>query len=431
MKKAKIVDPKEQLIDQLLDQLLVDYTGKNPEHITAQDGLLKTLTKRVVERAMQREMDEHLGYEKHSGSGDNSGNSRNGHSSKTLITDQGDITISTPRDREGSFEPVIVVKGQRRWTGFDDKIISMYSLGMTTRDIQAHLKEIYAVNVDASLISSVTDAIMEDVRQWQQRPLDGVYPIIYLDALRVKVRDEGHVRNKAAHLVVGVNMEGKKELLGIWLEQNEGAKLWLKVVTDLKNRGVNDVFIACVDGLTGFPKAINAIFPETEVQRCIVHMIRNSLRYVSYKDRRAVVADLKPVYTAVNEESAREGLAEFGVKWDQRYPTIRQLWENNWEGVRPFFAYPPDIRKAIYTTNAIESINMTTRKMIKNRASFPTDDAAEKMLYLAIMRAAEKWTQPVRDWGSAMNQFAILFGDRVPLYSGSASSLPRKAGLGR
>ncbi|MBI4976845.1 MAG: IS256 family transposase [Spirochaetes bacterium] len=419
MSKVKQLKPKDKIINDLLDQLLDEYDGTNTEMITGKDGLMLAIKKRLIERAMDKEMDHHLGYEKYSKDGINSGNSRNGDYPKTVLTEQGNIDIEVPRDRNGVFQPRIVAKGQRRWTGFDKKIISMYSRGMTTRDIQGHIKEMYGVDVDPTLISAVTDGVMDDVHEWQNRLLDAVYPIMYLDALRVKIRDEGHVCNKAAHLIIGINMSGKKELLGIWLEQNEGSKFWLKVITDLKNRGVQDVFIACVDGLSGFPEAVHAVYPNTEVQRCIVHMVRSSLRYVSRKYRKSVADDLRQIYTATSETTASTALTSFTKKWERQYPTIGLLWKNNWNSISPFFAYPPDIRKAIYTTNAIESLNMSVRKVIKNRASFPNDDAALKMLYLSIKRASEKWTRPIRDWGSALNQFAILFGPRVPIYNGT------------
>jgi putative transposase len=396
----------------LIDKLLADY--KKPEDIIGENGLLKQLTKALLERAMQAEMADHLGYEKHDPAGYNSGNSRNGTTSKTLKGDFGELTLETPRDRNGSYEPKIIGKGQTRFTGFDDKIVSMYARGMSTREIQGHLEEIYKVEVSPTLISNVTEEVMEAVKSWQNRSLDEVYPILYLDALVVKIREAGHVRNKAIYVAIGINMQGNKEVLGLWAGQAEGAKFWLQVLTELKNRGVGDVFIACVDGLKGFPEAIETVFPRAEVQLCIVHQVRGSLNYVSWKQRKAVAADLQPIYRANTVEEAVERLEEFAAKWDGTYPTISQMWRRNWEYLTPFFAYPADIRKVIYTTNAVESLNMSLRKVIKTRGSFPSQEAALKLLYLALEHIAKKWTMPVQDWKAALQRFAILFGDRVP-----------------
>jgi len=396
----------------LIDKLLADY--KKPEDIIGENGLLKQLTKALLERAMQAEMTEHLGYGKHDPAGQNSGNSRNGKTTKTLKGDFGEMPLETPRDRSGSFEPKMIAKGQTRFTGFDDKIISMYARGMSTREIQGHLEEIYGVEVSPTLISNVTDAVKDEVTAWQNRPLDGVYPIVYLDALYVKIRDAGHIQNRAIYVVIGVNVQGRKEVLGLWAGQAEGAKFWLQVLTELKNRDVQDIFIACVDGLKGFPQAIETVFPKTQVQLCIVHLMRASLNYVSWKQRKQVAADLKPVYQASTPEEAQLRLVEFTSKWDQAYPTIAQMWRRNWDHVTPFFAYPAEIRKVVYTTNAIESLNMSLRKVIKTRGSFPTEEAAMKMLYLALEHIAKKWTMPVQDWKGALQRFAILFGDRVP-----------------
>jgi putative transposase len=398
--------------DELLEELLRDY--KNPEDLLGKDGLLKELTKRLLEKAMESELTHHLGYEKHSPTGKKSGNSRNGKSAKTLKGDFGEMPIEVPRDRNGDFNPQIIPKHQTRFSGFDDKIISMYARGMTTRDIQDHLQEIYGVDVSPDLISTVTDAVINDVKEWQSRPLDEIYPILYLDATIVKVRSEGRVINKSAYLAIGINLEGIKDVLGIWIEQTEGAKFWLKIMTEIKNRGVRDIFIACVDGLKGFPEAIEATFPQAEVQLCVVHMIRNSLRYVSWKDRKALAGDLKGVYHASSEDEARENLGVFARKWDGRYPTISKSWQANWQRVIPFFAYPEEIRRIIYTTNAIESLNNTLKKTIKNRASFPNDEAAVKLLYLSLRNIQKKWTMPARHWGKALNQFAILYSDRMP-----------------
>ena len=401
----------------LIDKLLADY--KKPEDIIGENGLLKQLTKALLERAMQAEMTEHLGYEKHDSVGNNSGNSRNGATTKTLKGDFGEMPLETPRDRNGSYEPKIISKGQTRFTGFDDKNISMYARGMRTREIQGHLEEIYKVEVSPTLISNVTEAVMEEVKNWQSRPLDAVYPILYLDALVVKIRETGQVRNKAIYVAIGVNMQGNKEVLGLWAgaggnNNSEGAKFWLQVITELKNRGVSDVFIACIDGLKGFPEAIETVFPQAQVQLCIVHQVRGSLNYVSWKQRKEVAADLKPVYQASTVEEAEQRLDEFGAKWDGTYPTISQMWRRNWEHLTPFFAYPADIRKVIYTTNAVESLNMSLRKVIKTRGSFPNQEAAFKLLYLALEHIARKWTKPVQNWKAALQRFAIMFGDRVP-----------------
>jgi putative transposase len=403
---------EKELLDGLLDQLLKDY--KKPEDILGEQGLLKRFSKAVLERALGAELTEHLGYEKHDPAGYGRGNARNGTTGKTLKGKNGEVTIEAPRDRKGTFEPQIVKKHQTRFDGFDDKILSMYARGMTTRDIQGHLEEIYSVEVSPALISNVTDAIVEEVRLWQSRPLEAVYPILYLDALHVKMRDAGHVQNRAIYVAVGVKLDGDKEVLGLWAGQAEGAKFWLQVVTELKNRGVQDIFIACVDGLKGLPQAIEAVFPKAQVQLCIVHLVRNCLNYVSWKERKTVAADLKPIYRAATSEDAWLQLEVFAEKWDARYPSISQIWRRNWDQVTPFFAYPAEIRKVIYTTNAVESLNMSLRKVIKTRGSFPNEEAATKLLYLALQRVAKKWTRPVQDWKAALNRFAILYEDRLP-----------------
>jgi putative transposase len=394
----------------LIKELLKDY--KKPEDLIGKDGILKQLTKALLETALDSELTDHLGYEKNALSSSN--NSRNGKSRKTLKTDHGDMNITIPRDRQSDFEPQIIPKGQRRFTGFDDKILSMYARGMTVRDIQGHLTDIYNVEVSPDLISTVTDGVMDMVREWQSRPLDAVYPIMYFDALRMKIRDEGRVVNKAIYLALGVNMEGQKDVLGIWLDKNEGAKFWLSVFTELQNRGVNDILIACVDGLKGLPEAIETIFPEAEVQLCVVHMVRNSLKYVSYKDKKQMAADLKTIYQAFTVKEAEAALTAFGERWDKRYPMVSHSWQTNWSRVIPFFDYPEDIRRVIYTTNAIESINSSLRKVTKNRNSFPNDESAVKLLYMALQNIMKKWTMPIRNWSLAVHQFAIRFGDRVP-----------------
>ena len=397
--------------DELLDVLMKDY--KKPEDLIGENGLLKQLTKRLLERAMQAELTEHLGYEKHAPNGKNSGNSRNGAYKKTIKGDIGNLEVSIPRDRNSTFEPVILPKGETHFTGFNDKIISMYARGMTTRDIQRHLEEIYGAGVSPSLISQVTDSISEEIMLWQNRPLDEVYPIVYLDAVRIKVRHDSRVINKAVCIAIAVNIDGIKEVLGMWTSENEGAKFWLQVVTELKNRGVKEIFIACVDGLTGFPEAIEAVYPNTQTQLCIVHMVRHSLNYVSWKQRKEVATDLKSIYQAPTAEMAEKSLETFAAKWDTSHPTIARSWRNNRERIIPLSSYPAEIRKAIYTTNAIESLNMSLRKVTRNRGHFPSDDAMFKLLYLALKNSAKKWTMPIRDWKSALNQYSIRFEGRL------------------
>lgn len=398
----------------LIDELLSDCSS--PQDILGEGGLLKQLTKAVVERALAAEMDVHLGYEKHDRAGNNSGNSRNGVSTKTLKTDLGDIPLEVPRDRQGTFEPSIVRKGQRRIDGFDDKILALYSRGMSTRDIQQHLQQIYGTEVSTELITRVTDAVLEELQQWQNRPLEELYAIVYLDALWIKVRDHGHVVKKAVYVVIGISWEGTRDVLGLWLQNGEGAGFWMQILTDLQNRGVKDILIACVDGLKGLPEAINAVFPKTLVQTCIVHMIRNSMRHVPWKDRCALAADLKLIYTANNIEHAAQELDRFEKQWP-KYPRIAAMWRRNWEHVAPFLAYPKAVRRIIYTTNAIEALNRSIRKVLKTKASFPTDQAAMKLTYLAIMNLVEKsnkgWTAPVLNWQEARNQLSIIFEDRL------------------
>lgn len=399
--------------NKLLDELLKDY--KDPEDLIGKNGLIKQLTKRLVERAMEAELTDELGYKKSSPLGHNTGNSRNGHSRKRIITDEDQLDIKVPRDRKGKFEPKIIPKNQKRFNGFDDKIISMYSRGMSTHEIQEHLEDIYGVEVSPTLISTVTNAVMDEVKEWQSRPLDPLYPIVYFDAIVVKTREDGRTVNKSVYLALAVNMEGQKELLGLWISLNEGAKFWLNVMTELQNRGLKDIFITCVDGLKGFPEAIETVFPDTKVQLCIVHMIRNSVKYVSWKDRKQLIADLKKVYKAYTAEEAEANLVKFSEKWDKKYPTISKIWLRNWERIIPFFEYPEDIRKAIYTTNAIESINHSLRKIIKNRGAFPTDEAIIKILYLALRNVSKRWTMPIRNWKTALNMFAVKFEERFPV----------------
>ena len=398
--------------NELIDNLLKDY--QKPEDLIGEKGLLKELTKRLLERAMAAEMTEHVGYEKHDAAGQNSGNSRNGKSAKTLKGTFGTMPIEVPRDRNGTFEPRIIEKHQTRFTGFDENIISLYARGLSTREIQQHLEEIYQVEVSPALISSVTDEVIDEVKAWQNRSLDACYPIVYLDALQFKVRDGSHVRNKAIYVAIGVDLNGLKEVLGLWIAQTEGAKFWLSVVTELKNRGLTDIFIACVDGLKGFPEAIETVFPKTEVQLCIVHLVRHSLNFVGWKERKEVARDLKTIYTAATDSEAEIRLAEFAEKWDARFPMISRSWRSNWARVIPFFAHPAEIRRVIYTTNAIESLNMSLRKVTKTRSSFPNDEALLKLLYLALRNISKRWTMPIHDWKAALNRFAIIYEDRMP-----------------
>ena len=397
---------------EIIDELLKDY--QNPEDLMGEGGILKQLTKALVERCLTAEIDTYF-QENQTPPLDKEKNRRNGHSKKTIKGEFGEVEIAVPRDRKGEFEPVIVKKGQKRFEGFNEKILSLYARGMTTRDIKEQLQELYGVEVSHSLISNVTEAVEKERREWQNRILDQVYPIVFFDAIVVKVRNEGRVINKAVYLALGVNLEGKKELLGMWMSQNESSKFWLRVMSELQNRGVKDIFIACVDGLTGFPEAIETVYPQTRVQLCIVHLVRNSLRYVSYKDRKAVAADLKLVYGAATESEAEQALVDFGEAWDKKYPTISKSWLNHWQQVIPFFAFPEDIRKAIYTTNTIESMNMTLRKVLKNHRCFPTDESVMKVIYLALQNLSRKWTMPIKNWKGALNRFAIEFEERFPL----------------
>lgn len=399
-----------------LDPQVIEYLlkkTKSPRDIFGNDGILKQLKKALTERILEGELTAELGYEKHDISGHHSGNSRNGHTKKTLKTTDGDLEIQVPRDRNNQFTPQLIPKHQTRFDDLDDKIISLYSRGMSTRDIQDQLRDLYGTEISATLISHVTDEVIDEVKAWQSRPLDKLYPIVYLDALVIKIRQDKRVINKAFYLALGVNTQGQKELLGIWISQNEGAKFWLNVLTELKNRGLDDMLIACVDGLTGFVEAIQTVYPNTQVQLCIVHMVRNSLRYVSWKKKKAVAADLKLIYTAKTVEEAELALRAFSEKWDQEFPSISKSWLTRWENIMPFFEYPDEIRKVIYTTNAIESLNMSIRKVIKNKRVFPSDDAALKQLYLALKNISRKWTMPIRDWGAAMNRFSIMFGERL------------------
>jgi putative transposase len=399
--------------EQLIDELLKEYKG--PESFWGETGIFAQLKKKIIERTLNAEMDNHLGYTKHDPKGHNSGNSRNGKGKKTIVVDSEQVELEPPRDRNGSFEPQLIPKRQKYFEGFDDKILAMYARGMSVRDIQSCLLDMYKVDVSEGLISQATEGIMEEVKAWQNRPLDSVYPIIFLDCIVVKSREEGKVCNRSVYLALGVTMEGQKELLGMWIAQSEGAKFWLGVITELKNRGIKDIFIACVDGLKGFPEAIESVFPNTQIQLCIVHMIRNSVKYVNWKDRKLICVDLKKIYTSSTEQQAQVSLDAFSKKWDSKYPTISQMWRKNWERVIPFFDYPEDIRKVIYTTNAIESLNRSLRKVIKTKGAFPNDASILKIFYLALTNIAKKWTMPIHTWKAALSQFAIKFAGRFEL----------------
>src|SRR3954452_6524625 len=396
---------------EVLDKLLANY--QKPEDIVGENGLLKQLTKALVERAMEAELTTHLGYEKHDPAGYGTGNRRNGTSKKKLKGAFGERDLAVPRDRNASFEPQIVPKGETRFTGFDDKILSLYARGLTTREIQEHLQEMYHADVSPTLISNVTEAVIEEVRAWQARPLDAVYPIVYLDALMVKMRDNGVVENRAVYVALGITLEGHKEVLGLWTSASEGAKFWLQILTELKNRGVQDIFIACLDGLKGFPQAIQTVYPQATVQLCIVHLVRASLNYVSWQDRKRVANDLKAIYRATTVEQAAQQLDLFRIGWDRKYPTISLLWQRHWEQITPFFAFPPEIRRVIYTTNAVESLHRSLRKIIKTRGSFPSEEAALKLLYLALRNVTKKWG-PLPSWKAALNHFALLWEARFP-----------------
>jgi transposase-like protein len=397
VRKPKLIFKEETLSD------LVQYCGSQEDLVCT----FKDLQKALIEKAMEGELAYHLGYKKHERS--DIENNRNGYGHKKIITDSGEFEILTPRDRDGSFEPQLIKKGQSQFKGFDEKIISMYARGMSMREIQEHLQEIYAIEVSPEFISKVTDKVMDEVISWQNRGLDKIYPILYLDCLVVKVKENNQITNKSLFLAIAINLDGQKEILGMWIAKNEGAKFWLSVITDLKNRGVEEINIACVDGLKGFPEAINSVFPKTIVQLCIVHMVRNSLKYVPWKDMKLVAADLKEIYNSSNAQTAEFALEKFKDKWNEKYPTIYDIWKRNWQGIIPFLAFPDSIRKAIYTTNTIESINRQIRKIIKSKGCFPNDEAVFKLVFLALQNAQKKWTMPIKEWKLALNQFHILF----------------------
>lgn len=396
--------------DELIDQLLSQVANKDAESILSESGLAGQLKKQLAERMLAAELSHHLLNETKQGI---SGNHRNGRSAKTVITPNGELNLDIPRDRQATFEPQLVAKYQRRLPGFNDHVISMYARGMSVREIQGHLLELYGLEVSPDLISTITDEVLAEVEQWQQRPLESMYPVVYFDALRLKIRDEGTVKNKAVYLALGIRVDGKKEVLGLWIEQTEGAKFWLKVFNELKNRGLQDVLIAVVDGLRGFPEAIEAVYPQAQIQTCIVHLIRNSLNLASWKDRKNLAAALKPVYQAATADTAATALVAFAEsEWGQKFPTVTAMWQRQWEQVIPFFAYPPEVRKIIYTTNAIESMHMQLRKIVKNRGHFPSDEAASKLLFLALRNIEKDWKMPPVTWKQAANQFAILYGER-------------------
>lgn len=399
-------------VDALLKEIV---EGKAPEEIMGEGGLVQELTKRLAETALDAELAAYLGYEKHAREGRNKQNSRNGHTAKRVKTGTGELEVEIPRDRDGTFEPQLIRKRQRRLPGFDDKVLALYGSGLTTRQIQAHLKDFYGTEVSPTLISAVTDAVLADVQAWQSRPLEPLYPIVYFDALHVKMRRERHVAICAVYVALAINMEGHKELLGLWIGEAEGAKFWLSVLTELKNRGVDDILIASVDGLKGFPEAIAAVYPRTQVQVCIIHTVRASLRYVAWKHRKELARDLRTIYTAPTTEAAEAALDVFEENWKGRAPHVVRLWRGNWTNLSTFFDYPPPIRRAIYTTNAVESIQSQLRRVVRNRGAFPTEDAVLKVLYLALMKAKEKWSRPIFEWPDTLVHLSLVFPDRVRL----------------
>jgi putative transposase len=411
VRQALNMPDERRISDELLDELLAGASTE--QELTGRGGVLANLTKRLIERAMEVELTDHVGYEPHQEPAGGASNQRNGTTPKTLVTEHGQVQIDAPRDRNGTFEPRIVKKRQRRFEGFDQKILALYSRGLSTRDISAHLQEIYGVSVSRDLISRVTDAVMDDVREWGKRPLEDIYPIVFLDCMILKIRDGGSVQRRAMYLALGVTLDGDRDVLGMWFQESEGAKFWMQVLNDLKTRGVRDILICCVDGLAGFPDAIEAIFPKTTVQTCIVHLIRASLKYVPRREREQVARDLKPIYTAKDSEQAQAELEAFDEKWGKRFPVITQQWLSAWEHVIPFLAFPDEVRRVIYTTNAIEALNRQLRKAIKTKGSFPNEDAARKLVYLALKNAVPQWTR-TRNWTSALLAFKIHFGDRVP-----------------
>lgn len=406
--KKKLASPSAAIPSELLDILV-----KGPMSAEGVAELMGSFKKALMERVLEGELSHHLGYSPGEAKPEERTNHRNGTSGKTVLTDSGAVRIEVPRDREGTFEPLLIGKHERRFQGFDDKILAMYARGMTVREIQGYLLEMYALEVSPEFISSVTDAVMNEVTGWQSRPLEELYPVVMFDAVRVKIRDEGVVRNKAVYLALGVLADGSKDILGIWIEATEGAKFWLKVFNDLKTRGCQDILIAVTDGLAGIEQALAGVYPATTLQTCIVHLIRNSLSYVAWKDRKELAAALKPIYTAVNAEVAEEELEAFAkATWGKKFPSIASSWRRAWDKVIPFFAFPPEVRRVLYTTNAIESVNARLRKIIKTRGHFPSDAAATKLIWLALRNITTTWTKPDPQWKSAMNQFAILYDER-------------------
>lgn len=397
--------------DRLIDELLKGCKG--PDDILGKHGLLKKLNARFMERALAGELTEHLGYAPHERAEEPRANSRNGSTPKTLITDSGAVEIKVPRDRDGSFEPVLIPKGQRRLEGFDEKVIALYARGLTTREIQAHLEELYGVEVSPTLISAVTAEVTEEVRAWQARRLEPLYPIIYFDALFVRTRQDGPASQRAVYLALGIDRHGNKELLGLWIAASEGAKFWLNVLTELQARGLQDCFVACVDGVNGFAEALQAVYPRTSVQLCVVHKVRNSLRLVPWKQRKTVASDLRSIYAAATLDQAQAALERFALRWDEHYPLISRSWRKDWQTLTTFFDHPPALRKVLYTTNAIESLNYSLRRVLKNRGAFPDDASVTKVLYLAITRAAKKWTRPIHNWADVVNRFVIMYGERM------------------
>jgi putative transposase len=414
--KVRQRKPKGPFSDELLDQILSQLKGNDAESLLGQSGLVAQLKKQLAERMLSAELGHHLRQEREQAVEGDPTNYRNGSTAKTVLTPEGSLALQIPRDRQATFDPILVGKHQRRLAGFDDHVIGMYARGMSVREIQAHLLEIYGHEVSPTLISAITDEVMAEAQEWQSRPLDRMYPVVFFDALRLKIRDEGSVKNKAVYLALGVDATGRKDVLGLWIEQTEGAKFWLKVFNDLKTRGAEDILICVVDGLRGFPEAIEAVFPKAMIQTCIVHLIRNSLNYVAWKDRKPLAAQLKPVYEAVSADAAEAALSAFEQgQYGIKCPPIAQAWRRQWAQVVPFFAFPPEVRKLIYTTNAIESLHMRLRKIVKNRGHFPSDEAATKLLFLALRNITKDWSMPPRTWKEASNQFAIIFGERFTL----------------
>ncbi len=398
--------------NEMLDELLGN--AKTQDDLFGKDGLLKQLSKQLMERLLDMEMTNHLGYMKHAVEGDNSGNSRNGKTKKTVKTGNGDIEIAVPRDRQSEFQPILVEKRQSHLKGLDDQVLSLYARGMTVRDIQSHLTELYGTEISRDLISTMTDAVLEDVTEWRNRPLDKLYPIVFIDGFVAKCRLDGRVSNRAVYVIYGITMEGQKEVLGLYIGENEGAKFWLQVLTELKNRGVDDIFILCADGLKGLPESVEATFPKAIFQTCIVHMVRHSLNYVPYQEKKAVAEDLRKIYQSSTRDLANQALDDFELTWGDKYAAIVKSWRQNWEKITPFLDFPIEIRKVIYTTNIVESLNATLRKAVRNRGHFSTEDSLMKVLYLAIRGVSKKWTMPVRDWKFALNRFAIMFPGRFP-----------------